>query len=71
METVYAIAHGVLLVGGALCVVLVLIMTVLMISILVSLNTMTRDVKRKVDLFQSYLVQPIKLLNKFLGDPQQ
>jgi hypothetical protein len=56
-KPIYAIAHGILLIGGAVCVILALIMAVLMISILVSINTMTRDVKKKVDLFQSYLVQ--------------
>lgn len=71
METIYAIAHGILLIGGALCVILALIMAILIISILFSMNSMARDFKKKYDLVQSYVMQPLKLLNKFLDDTQE
>ncbi len=71
METVYAIAHGILLIGGALCVILGMVIGILMISILFSISAMARDVRKKYDLLQNYVMQPFRLLNKFLDDPQE
>lgn len=71
METVYAIAHGILLVGGALFVILALIIAILTISILFSMSALVRDIWKKYALMQSYVMQPFKLLSKFLDDTQE
>lgn len=71
METVYAIAHGILLIGGALCVILGMVIGILIISLLFSLNAMAHDFRKKYDLLQNYVMQPFKLLNKFLDDSKE
>lgn len=70
METVYAIAHGILLIGGAIGVILLVILFCILISLMLSMKAWMVDVRNKYDMAQQFLLQPIRLISKLFEEPQ-
>ncbi len=68
METIVTVAHDILIVAGAICVILMIVILIALLGLIMRANTMIKQTQRTYNQITTLVLEPFKFLTSWLSN---